>query len=144
MKKTIAIAVLLFYSHCLAGDIEIVAMNNFSHECIECSVYYAIAAEAARRSKRFELEAIILHWQEYMLEAGIMTGKINRTEEMAEKVFLSRLEMSKQSAMEKIGSNIENISVLMIEYSDRCKQIAENPESIMKKYVEKARLKFGK
>lgn len=61
-------------------------------------------------------------------------AQIGRTKEMAQKVTLARLEMSISLMQKKIENDFSNISLLAVDYGERCKEVMKNPLSLEEKW----------
>ena len=111
--------------------------NNVSEEYVTCAAYYSIAAEALRRSGELETAAKMAESRNSALQYALIAAKEGRTQEMAEKVTLARLDLNMKSMTNEIDNDIGNISILMNRYADRCKEIMENPDKIMAEWADK-------
>jgi hypothetical protein len=111
--------------------------NNISEEYVTCSAFYFYSSEGLRRSGDIKTA---LKYEEYRNKAAnfaLIAAKKGRTQEIAEKVTLARLDLEMKSMLNEIDSDISNISILMNKYLDHCKEIMEDPNKIMEEWTEK-------
>ncbi len=116
------------------GEISKEISNNVSEEYVTCASYYSIASEAIRRSGDLETAATLEEARNATLQYALIAAKDGRTKEMAEKVTLARLDLNMKSMTNEIDNDIGNISILMNKYADRCKEIMEYPDKILRKH----------
>ena len=111
--------------------------NNISDEYCNCAAYFMIVSEGFKRSNEIETAEQYIKVSETALKFADDFAKQSRTEEMAVKVTSARMEMYTKSMIKEIGNNIENISILMNKYGQRCKYIMEEPDKTMYEWANK-------
>ena len=117
--------------------------NNVSDEFVTCAAFYMISAEAVRRSSDPETASRYEELSDTALHYALNAANKGRTQEMAQKVTLARLELNIKSMKKDIDSDVSNISVLINNYGYQCKQVMENPEKVLDEWTEKIFRKYG-
>jgi hypothetical protein len=105
--------------------------NIISEEFVTCSAYYSIASEGIRRAGHLKSAEKSEKISDTALKYALISAKKGRTQEMAEKVTLARLELNMKLMTNEIDNEFTNISILINKYSYRCKEIMENPDKMM-------------
>jgi hypothetical protein len=118
-------------------EIENEIFDNVSHEFVECASYFSIVAQGIRNSGDETVAAKYDQASDIANKYAVMTAEKSRTKEMAQKVTLSRFEISLKSMLKEIDNNVSNISILSNKYGYRCKGAMENPEEMMKEWGNK-------
>ena len=121
--------------------------DNVSSEFATCAAYFAIVSEAVSRSGDKDISNQYKSIQETAMSYALISAKVGRTDEMAQKVSLARFSMFLQGMGEDMGKDISNISILSNKYAFTCKNAMEKPEKLMEdiqnkvvqKYTEKKR-----
>jgi len=116
--------------------------NNISEEYVTCGAYFGIAAGAVRRSGDDETAKKMEEARDSALQYALLSAKEGRTQELAEKVTLSRLDLNMKSMTKEIANDIGNISILINQYADRCKEIMEDPDKMMSEWSDKILKKY--
>lgn len=111
--------------------------NNISEEYVTCTAYFSIASEAFRRSGDTKFAAEAEEVRNKAMQLALMTAKEGRTQEMAEQVTLARIELSTKSMTNEINNDISNIAILINNYAERCKEIMDDPDKVMKEWSAK-------
>ena len=111
--------------------------NNVSEEYVICAAYYMIACEGVRRSGDLTTAQRIEGARDRALDYALVAARKGRTEEMAQKVTLARLELNVKSMRAEIDGDISNVSILMNKYAARCKEIMEDPDKVMDEWMGK-------
>ena len=117
--------------------------NNVSDEFVTCAAFYMISAEAVRRSSQPETASRYEELSDTASYYALSAANEGRTQEMAQKVTLARLELNIKSMKKDIDSDVSNISVLINNYGYQCKQVMENPEKVLDEWTEKIFRKYG-
>jgi len=111
--------------------------NNISMEYVTCAAYSFCASEAFKRSGDLETAAKYEEYRNSAVGYALIAAKDGRTQEMAEKVTMARLDLKMKSMMSEIDKDIANISILMNKYSGHCKEIMEDPDRMMSEWTDK-------
>ena len=106
-------------------------------EYVTCAACFSWASEALRRSGDFETAAKYEGYRNSAVGYALIAAKEGRTQEMAEKVTMARLDLEMKSMMKEIDEDVANISILMNKYSDHCKEIVENPDRTISEWTDK-------
>ena len=118
--KCVLVACMVSILPCAAwGYDEERAANNFSHELVECAAYFNIGAEGARRGGHKEAANVLDKSEEKAID---IANKYSRDD-----VILARYKMAYEAHLKKIDGNLSNMSLLIIEYKDICKEAIEDP-----------------
>ena len=117
--------------------------NNVSEEFVICAAFYSICTEAVSRSGDPQTAPRYEEAFDAALYYALTAAKKGRTQEMAEKVTLARLELYMKSMTGEIDNDMGNISVLLNKYLYRCKQVMENPAKVFDDWSEKIFRKYG-
>ena len=112
-------------------------MNNVSYEFVTCSAFYFFCSEAFRLSDDLENASKYEEYRNNAATFALTAAKKGRTQEMAEKVTLARLDLEMKSMTNEIENDISNISILMNKHLDHCEEIMTDPEKIMNKRSDK-------
>ena len=149
LKKGVSIiifvlAILFMSKQCLfAGEIsnsdEIIMeiSNNISEEYVTCSAFYFISSKGLKRSGDLETASKYEDYSISAIQFALISSEKDRTQEMAEKETMSRLEIKVKSMLKDIDNNISNISILTDKYLDHCKEIMEDPNKIVAEWTDK-------
>lgn len=103
------------------------ALNNLSHEMTECAAYYTITEEAMRRSGKENTAKRLSAVSDGLL---LRSRKIN-----IDKTVLARMQLALKSMTDAMENNIENISVLIVQYGDLCKFVVEKTDQRLNYWV---------
>jgi NTP pyrophosphatase (non-canonical NTP hydrolase) len=117
--------------------------NNVTDEYATCTAYFSIVSEGLNRSNEFDSAKDYQKVMETSLSYAFVSAQEGRTTEMTGKVVSAKVELNMKSMTEEIGNDIGNISILMNKYGDRCKDIMEDPEKLMKEWTDKILKKYG-
>jgi len=117
--------------------------NNISYEYITCAAYFFFSSEALRRSGDLETAAKYEEYRNSAMEFALIAAKKGRTQEMAEKVTMARLDLEMKSMLNEIDKDVSNISILINKYCDHCKEIMENSDRMMSEWTDKILKKHG-
>lgn len=109
------------------------AMNNLSHEYVECSAYFQVVAVAAENSGDNELRDKYNQVGDAALANAIMVGE---SANLLLEVHEARLSMAIKDMAGRINNDTANISILMSQYSDLCVQAMEQIGARMDYWVD--------
>ncbi len=127
--KRLLVAILLISFSVLAEaeDDEITKeiFNNVADEYTQCGSYFAIIADAAMKNGDTQLEENYKKSSTQALELAMVAAKVGRSQEMAQKVTLARLDMSLLEMTKLIENDYSNISLLLSKYASRCLDMME-------------------
>lgn len=105
--------------------------NKISEEYITCGAYYTLLVEEIVNNG----DSIALEMTKYSrnaaLEYALIIAQEGRSQEMAEKTTLAKLELSMKSMQEQKNNDGEHFAILMNQYDNRCQEIMEYPDKIM-------------
>ena len=120
------------YAESNERDLETELADYISVEYADCAAFYSFLSVGFEASDEFDSVAIAekrtLQAHGYSYQFALTAG---RSEEMAEKVAASRVQLSIQEMGKEIQGDMSNISVLLSKYSDRCKKALDNPDAFM-------------
>lgn len=122
-------------------------LDNISHEYLTCSAYFTVTAKSLDVSKSLDLSKLNEASKKYSeladksLKASHLYSSQLRSEEMTNKVLISRFEMGLKDMMTSIDYNFSNMSILMNKYSDSCIHAIKNPDSVYEKWEKKLNTK---
>ena len=114
------------------------AMNNVQGEMTRCVAFYAITTQCLRQRNRPQEDAQLIQTgsaaQDRLLKQA---GDIGIALEITPDAMVSRLsnEMTLMKAL--IKDSCINIASLLSRHGMRCKQVTENPDSILVEYMKK-------
>ena len=111
--------------------------NNISEEYVTCSAFYIISSKGLKRSGDLETASKYEDYSISAIQAALISSKKGRTQEMAEKVTSSRLDIEVKAMLKDIDNDISNISILTNKYLDHCKEIMEDPNKIVAEWTDK-------
>ena len=117
--------------------------NNVSEEFVICAAFYSICTEAVSRSGDPQTVPRYEEAFDAALYYALTAAKKGRTQEMAEKVTLARLELYMKSMTGEIDNDMGNISILLNKYLYRCILVMENPAKVFDDWSEKIFRKYG-
>ena len=146
MKKLLGIIVLslLWSSFALAETVEekrsSYIYNNLSSEYTECQHYYLIASEAMKTN---DPDAkIIKNALDSSKLAGELAFMYGDEAGMTVDGMLARSKLFVDVMLKSMDNNYANISVLLIEYGEKCKSMIETPEVRNQFWINKANEKY--
>lgn len=139
MKREIIVLTMLIWATSIhaqsnVDEIQNEINNNISHEFVECAAFFGMASEGIRRGGNNMLASEFKTSMQNSLAYAMAYAQIGRTKEMAQKVTLARLEMSISLMQKKIENDFSNISLLAVDYGERCKEVMKNPLSLEEKW----------
>ena len=111
--------------------------NNISEEYVTCSAFYIISSEVLKHSGDLETASKYQGYSISAIQSALISSKKGRTQEMAEKVTLSRLDIEVKAMLKDIDNDISNISFLTNKYLDHCKEIMEDPNKMVAEWTDK-------
>ena len=120
-------------------------MNNVSDEYSTCVAYFYIAKEAVERTAgSSETSAAYKTAAENAMGfAYIALVESGKTDETAQEVVTSRVDLAMDEMTNNINSDISNVSILLSEYMDRCRKAMNEPEWLMQYWTDKIGEKYG-
>jgi hypothetical protein len=113
------------------------ALNNLSHECSNCAVFYVISTICIEKSGKVgqddirRSKAAVDHFLTLATKFGQEAGLIDEA-------LRARVELSQKDMMKAIANDCTNYSVLLNRYGEACKTLAENPTKAFKEYFQRA------
>jgi hypothetical protein len=114
----------------------IAVFDDVHFEIANCAAYYAITqqcfsgSDKQSESYRKEVDAIIGILNKASFEIGSKIG-------MTQDAMLSRFKMVLDEHKKHLAGSCVNLSSLYVRHANRCKQVAENPMSIVSEYMAK-------
>jgi len=143
MKRILCAVVLVFISSCvwandLVDEATALAANNISDEYITCGVFYSIVAAGLVKSGNPESAANAENAANTAMELGLQFARNGRSNEMAAKVFKAKMELNYEEMTKSMGNDFGNISILLNKHSNRCKWGMNNPEELVKEWMNKS------
>lgn len=105
--------------------------DNVSSEYAACAAYYQILSVGFERAGEMGSVAKADRTSELALAYSLAMAERQRSEEMARKVTLSRLEFYTNDMLREIENDISNVSILANKYANRCKAAIETPETFL-------------
>lgn len=119
--------------------------DNISSEYAQCAAFFMVSNGALERAGKTELAERYKKIQDRAVEYALIAArKGGRSEEMAQKVTLARLEIGTKRMLGEIDNDGSNISILLNKYATRCTSIMEQPERMMKEWLDQAMKKYFK
>ena len=114
--------------------------NNLSSEYTECQHYYLIASEAMKTN---DPDAkIIKNAVDSSKLAGELAFMYGDEAGMSVDGMLARSKLFVDVMLKSMDNNYANISVLLIEYGEKCKSMIETPEVRNQFWINKANEKY--
>jgi hypothetical protein len=108
------------------------ALNNVQGEMVACMAYYSIVKQCfAQEPDR----TLYDQTSQIFDRLNGLSVKVGKTIGMTADAMLARLQMNLDEQMQLTGKSCLNISSLFVRYSDRCKQVVENADSILLQYL---------
>lgn len=102
------------------------AMNNLSHEYIQCAAYFSIVSVAMENSARPDIASKYKEVSDAALEYGLGFGEVAG---LLPETASARYEMELSSMADRIANNTSNISILGRDYADPCLTAMEDMDS---------------
>jgi hypothetical protein len=103
------------------------ARNNLAHELAECAAYYHLSGQMQgltdAQKKAFTDSS-----------ASLMQLSISLT---SVKVGFARFELSMKTMTREMDNNWENYSIVLNKYAFPCKDLAENPDTRLRYWLDK-------
>lgn len=117
-------------------------LNNVSHEYVTCAAYFFFSSEALRQPNNSDGATKYEKLRNLAMQLALTTAMEGRTQEMAEKVVMARLDLEMKRMLNEINGNISNISILMNKYHLRCKRAMEDPNSLLLEWTNRILKKY--
>ena len=114
--------------------------NNLSSEYMECQHYYLIASEAMKTNDPDS--KIIKNAVDSSKLAGELAFMYGDEAGMTVDGMLARSKLYVDDMLKSMDNNYANISVLLIEYGEKCKSMIETPEVRNQFWINKANEKY--
>ena len=114
--------------------------NNLSSEYMECQHYYLIASEAMKTNDPDS--KIIKNAVDSSKLAGELAFMYGDEAGMTVDGMLARTKLLVDDMLKSMDNNYANISVLLIEYGEKCKSMIETPEVRNQFWINKANEKY--
>jgi hypothetical protein len=105
--------------------------NNISEEYITCGAYYTLFVYEILTNNDSIAVEMTKYSRNAALEYAFLIAQEGRSQEMAEKRTLAKLELNMKSLLEQMKNDGENFSILMNQYENRCQEIMEYPDKMM-------------
>jgi hypothetical protein len=115
------------------------ALNNVSHEYLDCSIYYTLVAQCLgsrkedQRVQRFEKAANTALNRAFLLGIEVR---------LSDGVTAKRLQDSWSQQRAAIGNDCVNMGILNAAHGQSCKTLMEDYESVFRVYYDKALKEF--
>lgn len=102
------------------------AMNNLSHEYVQCAAYFAVVGVALENSNDPDTAAKYAEVSNSALEYGVGFAEVAG---LLPETTTARFEMEISSMADRIANNTSNIAVLGRDYRVTCQEAMEDMES---------------
>lgn len=106
---------------------DISSLDNLSSEYAVCSAYYTVIQAALINAGDTDTAEKYRQQSEVAYQYARKYAKQGRTDEMAKKVTLSRIQMHVQTMVVEISDDASNISILRNRHVYKCKVAMEEP-----------------
>tara|TARA_B100000787_G_C16180749_1_gene291659 strand:- start:1490 stop:1933 length:444 start_codon:yes stop_codon:yes gene_type:complete len=146
MKKILGLTVIsLFWFSVLFAETKTelrknYTFNNLSYDFTTCQAFYMYGSEAVKTNDEYSsliytLEESSKVAAQIAFSAGVKAGLSN-------KAMTARFKIEVKNMGKEIDNNFANISVLLYQYSDFCKEIMENPKEREGYWAKKSKAKY--
>ena len=146
MKKLLGIIVLSFllsgnaYAETVQEKIDNYIYNNLSFEYTECQHYLIIMSEALKTNNPDP--AIVKNYVENAKLVSDLAFMYGEEAGMSIEAMIARSKLISNKMVKSLDNNFANISVIQIEYSDKCRSMIETPEVRNQYWINKANEKY--
>ena len=147
IKKTLKIVVLSLllsgnaYTETNTEKIQKYISNNLSYEYIECLQFYQILHEATKDEASAKLLKNLKAGADLASEAAFYHGV---EAGMSNEGLVARMKIIVKQLLKSMDNNYANISVLTLEYGEKCKDMIQNPENRNNYWLQKGIEKYIK
>ena len=147
MKKLLAIIVLGLlwggnsYAETNTDKINKYVSNNLSYEYIECLQFYQILYEALKNDTSEDHLKNLKAGADRASEAAFFHGM---EAGMSNDGMMARVKQINKQMLKSMDNNFANISVLNLEYGEKCKYMILNPENRNNYWLKKGMKKYIK
>jgi hypothetical protein len=138
LNTAVAVLALVGPASAQQGNANLAALSSVQHEMTTCAAYYNFTQQCIKNRNdrrddelRRKTEAVIDRLLSEAAETGTAIG-------MTLDAMTSRFAMQLSEMTRLTNNSCTNISSLLIRYADRCKQVTENPDSVLLEYMAKA------
>lgn len=107
--------------------------NNLSHEAADCTAYLILVQNCIGESDQALADTYGVMAQR-ALQAALVFGE---GANLLPETTTARVEMSAKGMMERVGQSCSNVSILLNEKSEVCRQLVESPESRAEYWMER-------
>jgi hypothetical protein len=114
------------------SDRERQALNNTQHEMTTCAVYYAMVRQCLLNRARPNEDGKLIQDTDGSIDRLVKDAtRLGSSLGMTKDAMGSRMVNDRAMMRELINNDCINVSSLLRRYAARCKQVAENPDSIL-------------
>ena len=114
-------------------------MDNVSMDYVTCAAYYAHTASAVLNAEDQDTSDGFANLYENVITLAFAAAKASRSEEMALKVTMARLNIVMDDMQDEIENNYSNLSLLYEKHHKRCDFIINNTEAFLEEWEDKSR-----
>ena len=114
--------------------------NNLSHDFISCQAFYFYAAEAVKTND--PSSKLINNFQESAEVAGQIGFVFGSQAGLSDAALSARFKLEVKNMGNQIDNNFANISILIYQYGDFCKEIMNDSRDRENYWKEKSKIKF--
>ena len=118
-------------------------MNNVSTDYVQCAAYYAHVASAVKNGGDQQTSDSYVNIYEEVITLAVVAAQTGRSEEMALKVTMARLNVVMDAMQSEIENNYSNLALLVDKYQGRCEFVVNNTEEFVEEWHEKINAKYG-
>jgi hypothetical protein len=112
------------------------ALNNLQHEMTTCVVFYGIIRQCLINRGRSEDAQVIQQTTAAGDQVLKDAMKIGTSIGMTQDAMASRIRNEMTSMRTLMNEDCINVSSLLSRHAMRCKQVAENPDSVLAEYLQ--------
>jgi len=117
--------------------------DNVAMEYAECAAFFSIVHGAFSNSGKPAEAVRFKETSDKAAMFSLMAAKQSRTEEMATKVTLARIEMNLKDMQKTIDNNYSNMSLLSNRYLTLCVAAMQDSAPVIKRWTERIQGKYG-
>jgi hypothetical protein len=107
-------------------------LNNLQQDYVDCSAYFLITTGALQKQEENELAN---DYQQSMMLSMSRASELGSLIDMSEAATSARLEMAIGTMRGKIDDNFNNMSILLRDHRETCKQVMDKPVVRVKNWI---------
>ena len=134
MKNVSAIVALLAWTTAAVSQQSEQVFNNMANELAECAAYFGVVSIVMENSKKTEQAKA---WEKQRDKALEFAAMVTKEADLKQETVGARFNMAVEDMIKRIDKNTSNISVLMVDYNDRCIEAMTDPKKRAQYWLER-------